>query len=91
MPNQLSKTKRRQSLAEHEGVLAALAEIARTEDTTVMALLREAIRGLVKRKVSDPAQHEKLRQAVWEKAPKMNAECTIIVPLAVGENPPNGN
>ncbi|MCZ2157395.1 MAG: hypothetical protein LC114_26440, partial [Bryobacterales bacterium] len=66
MPNQLSKSKRRQSLAEHEGVLAALAEIARSENTTVMALLREATRDLVKRKVSNPAQLERLRQAVWE-------------------------
>ena len=43
MPNQLAKSKRRQSLAEHEAVLAALAEIARREDTTVMALMRALI------------------------------------------------
>jgi hypothetical protein len=71
MPNQLSKSKRRQSLAEHEAVLTALAEIARAEDTTVMALLREATRDLVKRKVNDPTQAERLRQLVWEKAPQM--------------------
>lgn len=73
MPNQLSKSKRRQSLAEHEGVLAALAEIARAEDTTVTALLREAARDLVKRKANDPAHLERLRQAAWTKAPKMPA------------------
>jgi hypothetical protein len=33
MPNQLSKYKRRQSLAKHEAVFAALAELARSEDT----------------------------------------------------------
>ena len=54
MPNQLSKSKRRQSLAEHEAVLAALAEIARREKTTVMALLRQATRELVKKKATEP-------------------------------------
>lgn len=73
MPNQLSKSKRRQSLAEHEAVLAALAEIARREDTTVMALLRQATRELVKNRVSEPIQAERLRQLVWQKAPQMPA------------------
>ena len=73
MPNQLSKSKRRQSLAEHEAVLTALAGIARAEDTTVMALLRQATRDLVKRKVNDPTQAERLRQLVWQKAPQMPA------------------
>ena len=71
MPNQLSKSKRRQSLAEHEAVLVALAEIARREDTTVMALLRQATRELVKKRVSEPIQAERLRQLVWQKAPQM--------------------
>ena len=71
MPNQLSKSKRRQSLAEHEAVLVALAEIARREDTTVMALLRQATRDLVKNRVSGPIQAERLRQLVWQKAPRM--------------------
>ncbi|HEY4301270.1 MAG TPA: hypothetical protein VGM73_10375 [Candidatus Didemnitutus sp.] len=73
MPNQLSKSKRRQSLAEHEAVLVALAEIARREDTTVMALLRQATRELVKNRVSEPLQAERLRQLVWQKAPRMPA------------------
>jgi len=71
MPNQLSKSKRRQSLAEHEAVLAALAEIARREDTTVMALLRQATRDLVKNRASEPIQAGRLRQLVWQKAPQM--------------------
>ena len=73
MPNQLSKSKRRQSLAEHEAVLVALAEIARREDTTVMALLRQATRDLVKNRVSEPIQAERLRRLVWQKAPRMPA------------------
>ena len=71
MPNQLSKSKRRQSLAEHEAVLAALADIARRENTTVMALLRQATRALVKRKASDPKQAGHLRELIWQRAPRM--------------------
>ena len=71
MPNQLSKSKRRQSLAEHEAVLAALAEIARREKTTVMALLRQATRALVKQKASDPAQAEDLREIICRRVPRM--------------------
>jgi hypothetical protein len=71
MPNQLSKSKRRQSLAEHEAVLAALEEIARCEDTTVMALLRQATRALVKTKAAEPLAAARLRRAVWTKAPRM--------------------
>jgi hypothetical protein len=71
MPNQLSKSKRRQSLAEHEAVLTALAEIARREDTTVMALLRRAARQLVRDKASVPDLQ--LRELVLTKAPKMPA------------------
>ena len=71
MPNQLAKSKRRQSLAEHEAVLAAFAEIARRENTSVMALLRQAAREWVKKQAADPAHAEKLRQIVWQKAPRM--------------------
>ncbi len=73
MPNQLAKSKRRQSLAEHEAVLAALAEIARREDTTVMALLREAARDVVRKRAAMPAQAEALRSLVWRMAPRMPA------------------
>jgi hypothetical protein len=71
MPNQLAKSKRRQSLAEHEAVLAALAEIARREGTTVMALLREAARDVVKRRAAVPGKAEALRALVWRMAPRM--------------------
>lgn len=73
MPNQLAKSKRRQSLAEHEAILALLAEIARRENTTIMALLRQATRELVKRRVAEPAEAENLRPIVWARAPRMPA------------------
>ncbi len=71
MPNQLAKTKKRQSLAEHEAVLAALAEIARREDTTVMALLRQAARELLRKRGTIPAQAKALSAVVWRSAPRM--------------------
>jgi len=71
MPDQLSKSKKRQSFAEHEAVLVALTEIARHEYTTVMALLRQAVRELVKKRVKEPIQAERLRQVIFKKAPAM--------------------
>jgi len=71
MPNQLSKSKRRQSLAEHEVVLAALSLIARRENTTVMALLREAARSVVKRRAEIPEDAAILRSVVSRMAPRM--------------------
>jgi hypothetical protein len=73
MPNQLAKYKRRQSLADHEVVLAALAEIARREGTTVMALLREAARTVVKTRAMMPEQAATLREIAWPLAPRMPA------------------
>src|ERR1035441_3904626 len=82
MPNQLSKSKRRQSLAEHEAVLAALAEIARRDDTTVMALLRQATREWVKKRAAEPIQAERLRRLVWQKAPQMPARFKTAAQVA---------
>jgi len=71
MPNQLAKSKRRASLAEHEAVLAALATIASREKTTVMNLLREGARQVVRSRSDDPKNTVALQQAVWSCAPKM--------------------
>ena len=71
MPNQLANSKRRQSLAEHKAVLAALTKIAEEENTTVMALLRQAGRDLVKSRMSEPKRAKGLRAEVWKFAPKM--------------------
>jgi hypothetical protein len=70
MPNQLASTKRRRSLAENEAVLAALAEIARLEGTTVMALLRQAVRDTVRARADDPAQATRLRSVVMPFRPE---------------------
>ncbi|MBW7893472.1 MAG: hypothetical protein H3C27_00020 [Opitutaceae bacterium] len=80
MPNQLSKSKRRQSLAEHEAVLTALTEIARRENTTVMALLRRAARQLVRDKAS--VSDLRLRELVLAKAPKMPARFKTATQVA---------
>src|SRR5476651_929096 len=82
MPNQLAKPKRRQSLAEHEAVLAALAEIARCERTTVMALLRQAARDLVRQRATAPAQAKTLRRIVARLAPRMPARFQTAAQVA---------
>ena len=82
MPNQLASSKRRQSLAEHQAVLAALAKIAATENTTVMALLRQAGRDLVKSRMTEPAQARILRSVVGTFTPKMPARFKTAAQLA---------
>jgi hypothetical protein len=82
MPNQLAQSKRRQSLAEHGAVLAALAEIARREETTVMALLREAARDAVRKRTAVPEQAAELRLLVWRSAPRMPARFQTAAQLA---------
>jgi len=71
MPKPLSKSKKRPSFAEHEAVLVALTEIAQHESTTVMALLRQAVRELVKKRVNEPTQAQRLRQLILKTAPVM--------------------
>jgi len=82
MPNQLSKSKRRQSLAEHTAVLTALAQIAESENTTVMALMRDAVRAVVRKRVQSSAHVEALRAVVWEQAPVMPAKIKTPAQLA---------
>ncbi len=82
MPNQLARFKRRQSLAEHEVVLAALATIARRERTTVMALLREAARSVVRARAAEPAPAAALRAAVRALAPRLPARFDTAAQVA---------
>jgi hypothetical protein len=70
MPNQLACGKRRQSVAEHQAVLAALAEIARHEDTTSAALLREAMRAVVRDRAANSGHREGLCALVMAFSPK---------------------
>ena len=82
MPNQLAKSKRRQSLAEHAAVLAALATIARREGTTVMDLLRTAARHVVRQRAAVPAHAQALRAVVWQMAPQMPSRFKTATQLA---------
>jgi hypothetical protein len=82
MPNQLCKSKRRQSLAEHTAVLAALAQIAASENTTVMALMRDAVREIVRQRVQASAEVETLRAVVWAQAPVIPAKIKTPAQLA---------
>jgi len=74
MPNQLSRSKRRQSIAEHAAVLSAVAAIARFEGKPVVALFREAIREMVRKRSEEPANADRLRTAVWKVAPRVPAD-----------------
>jgi hypothetical protein len=82
MPNQLAQSKRRQSLAEHAAVLAALSTIARWEHTTVMALLREAARDAVRKRVALPAHAAELRAMIAPMAPRMPPRFKTAAQLA---------
>lgn len=82
MPNQLSKSKRRQSLAEHTAVLAALAQIAESENTTVMALMRDAVRAIVRTRVQSSVHVEILRTVVWRQAPVLPTKIKTPAQLA---------
>ena len=82
MPNQLASSKRRQSLAEHTAVLAALAQIAREEKTTVMALLRTAAREIVKQRVTRSTPTATLRRVIWDEAPAMPARFKTAAQVA---------
>jgi len=82
MPNQLAKTKRRQSLAEHAAVLAALTMIAEREDTTVMDLLRSAARQVVRERAALPTHAKALRSVVLLMAPQMPSRFKTRAQLA---------
>lgn len=82
MPNQLAGSKRRQSLAEHAAVLAALTEIARHEGTTVMALMRRAVRDAIRGRAGAPGGAERLRAVVLRFTPKPPKRFTSPAQLA---------
>ena len=82
MPNQLAKSKSRQSLAEHTAVLAALATIAKREETTVMDLLRQAARELVRQRAAMPRHANSVRNVVWQLAPQMPEKFKTAAQLA---------
>ena len=82
MPNQLANSKRRQSLAEHKAVLAALAKIAELENTTMTELLRRATRDLVKERLATPRLAPALSSTIWAFAPQMPVEFKTPAKLA---------
>lgn len=71
MPNQLSTSKRRITLAEQNAVLAALNEIADLDQTTASDLLRFAVRKLIAERATDSVTAAKLQRSVLVHAPSM--------------------
>lgn len=70
MPNQLSRLKKRKTLAEHVAVLAMLEQIAAREGTTSTELIREAARGIVRKNAQNSASSENLRNVLSAYIPK---------------------
>lgn len=71
MPNQIANTKKRKSMTEHKAVLAVLEMIARNEGTTSMALMREAVRESIRKRVKCSFRGNCLRPLVMKFAPKL--------------------
>ena len=71
MPNQLSKSKKRMTIAESAAVLAALETIAKLDNSTVTDLLRRSARKLIAERATDRRLAKKMRAAVERHAPKM--------------------
>jgi hypothetical protein len=71
MPNQLASSKKRTTLADHAAVLAALAEIARRNRTTVSDLLRAGARKVIREHLVTPATVREVSRIVHEHSPKM--------------------
>jgi hypothetical protein len=82
MPNRLAASKRRQTLAEHAAVLAALREIAHHEKTSVMALLRTAAREVIRQRIAYPAQTAAIQRAIAAKAPAMPVQFKTAAQVA---------
>ena len=74
MPNQLSKTKRRKSLADHEAILFILEELAQQAGTTSMNLMRQAVRELIKARTKNSLNKKELLSSIMKFAPKIEQE-----------------
>lgn len=69
MSNQLAETKRRKSLAEHIAVIAALEDIASKDGISVMMLMRQAIREVIRKHADSMSNRKRLRSIVMRFAP----------------------
>jgi hypothetical protein len=70
MPNQLSRSKKRKTVAEHAAVLAVLEQIAQREGTTSTELMREAVREIIRKHAQRNTSSEDLREVLNAYAPK---------------------
>lgn len=74
MPNQLAKSKKRKTVAEHAAVLAMLDLIAEKELTTSTELIREAARSVIRRYTQVTGGVGELVEAFETFAPKLPAD-----------------
>ena len=73
MPNQLSATKKRKTIAEHAMVWSVLDELARQRDTTSTELVRKAVHEYLKRNIESLSKEDRetFRRAAYQHAPKL--------------------
>jgi hypothetical protein len=74
MPNQLSQSKKRMTVAEETAVLAALEVIAKADNLTVTDLLRKAARRTIAERAGSPDLRDAMRRAVKMHTPVMPKE-----------------
>ena len=70
MPNQLATEKVRKTLTEHKAVLAALADIAKEEQISIMDLMRKSLRIMISKHVEKSSRKEDIQKLVLRYAPK---------------------
>lgn len=70
MPNQLSESKRRKTIADHVAVLAALERIAALEGTSSTELIRAASRRVVRERLGNARMREELDAVFRAQLPK---------------------
>ncbi|MGC6424428.1 MAG: hypothetical protein ACON4O_05505 [Lentimonas sp.] len=70
MPNQLSESKKRKTVADHSAVLAALERIAVLEGTSSTELIRAAARRVVRERLGDVRMREELQAVFRAQLPK---------------------
>jgi len=73
MPNQLARSKKRKTVAEHAAVLEMLELVAEKESKTSTDLLREAARSIIRRHARDRDSAVELLKAFEAFAPRLPA------------------
>jgi|GEM_PF-2335974 len=83
MPNQLSQTKKRKTVAENAAVLALLDHIAEVEGTTSTDLLRSAARDIVRQYVERDTLRKDMERIFQSYQPILPRVCSFCLPKVI--------